>query len=231
MTDTPSHPKAVDRVPGVAVYHFLSSKYALEDLEARRLKIAQFDDLNDPYELLALELTDKALRGVYRRFLRDMARQFGVICFSNGWHNPLLWSHYADKHRGICLGFEVPTDCLMKVKYTAHRLANKINTALSYGGLNEDDIQEILSAKFKGWKYEDESRIFLMLEERDPTTGLYFTEFGNGLRLREVILGPRCKVTKAHIFARLRSLDPGVRVLKARLDFTQFGIVKAERAR
>ena len=191
MTDIPSHPKAAHHGPSAAfvvAYHFLCSKYALEDWKTEA-KIAQFDDLNDPYELLALELADKRLRGIYRRFLRDMARQFGVICFSNGWHNPVLWSHYADKHRGICLGFEVPSNYLLKVKYTADRLPNKINTNLRYGGLDEGDTQEILSTKFKSWEYEDESRMFLMLEERDPKTGLYFTEFGNGLRLREVILG------------------------------------------
>lgn len=227
MTDTP--PKAAHRPASfVTVYKFLCSKYAIEDLEVRRLKITQLDELNDPYELLALELADKPRRRIYRRFLRDWARQFGMICFSNGWHNPVLWSHYADKHRGICLGFEVPTNCLLKVKYTADRLANKINTDLRYGGLDEGDIQEILSTKFKSWEYEDESRNFLMLEARDPKTGLYFKEFGNGLRLREVILGPRCKVTKAHILEKSRSLDPKVRVLKARLAFTRFGIVTDE---
>ena len=37
------------------VYHLLPTKYALEDLEQRRLKVAQFADMNDPFELLAIE--------------------------------------------------------------------------------------------------------------------------------------------------------------------------------
>ncbi len=24
------------------------------------------------------------------------------------WSNPVIWAHYGDKHRGLCLGFEVP---------------------------------------------------------------------------------------------------------------------------
>ena len=26
----------------------------------------------------------------------------GMLCFSKGWHNPVQWSHYTDKHKGIC---------------------------------------------------------------------------------------------------------------------------------
>jgi len=35
------------------VYHFLSATNALKDISKRRIKIAQFQDLNDPFELLA----------------------------------------------------------------------------------------------------------------------------------------------------------------------------------
>jgi hypothetical protein len=41
-----------------------------------------------------------------------------MLCFSRDWHNPVQWSHYADKHRGICLGFDVPDSLLVPVQYT-----------------------------------------------------------------------------------------------------------------
>ena len=208
------------------IYHFLSSQYALEDLERRRLKIAQFHDMNDPFELLALELSDKTIRRSYRAFVREMARNYGVLCFSRRWGNPVLWSNYADKHRGICLGFEVPSNCLLEVRYAANRLPKTINAELKAGGLDQDDMKEILGTKFKSWEYEEESRVFLRLEDRDPNSGLYFKKFGSDLTLTQVILGARCEVTKAKALERMGAAATSVRLVKARLAFTEFGIVR-----
>ena len=33
-----------------------------------------------------------------------------------------MWSHYADRHEGICLGFEIPKELLSKVSYQNDRL-------------------------------------------------------------------------------------------------------------
>ena len=40
------------------VYKFLNAKYGLEALKNRRLKIARISDLNDPFELLGVNLSD-----------------------------------------------------------------------------------------------------------------------------------------------------------------------------
>lgn len=211
-------------VAKVTVYHFLSSQYALDDLRKRRLKIARFDDMNDPFELLALELGDKKLRRPYREFIGEMARNYGALCFSRRWHNPVLWSHYADKHRGICLGFKIPSNCLLKVKYAANRLSRKISSQLKAGSLGYDDMKEILATKFKSWEYEEESRVFLRLEDKD-SSGLFFKDFDDSLTLTQVIVGARCDVTKSQVQAELGATT-AVRVIKARLAFTEFGVVR-----
>ena len=110
----------------VRVYHFVTQQYAIDDLAKQRLKVARLDDLNDPFELAALELSDRGMRRAYRAFAREMAEKFGVICFSRSWHNPVLWSHYAEKHKGVCFGFDIPDDVLLPVRYTGARLPNKI---------------------------------------------------------------------------------------------------------
>ncbi len=38
------------------LYHFTKAKYAFDNLRNRRLKIAQLDDLNDPFELKSVNL-------------------------------------------------------------------------------------------------------------------------------------------------------------------------------
>lgn len=89
------------------LYHFTSRDYGLSNLAQRRLKIATLDDINDPFELEAFSLTNAADRPTYRRFKDEWSKRFGILCFSRSWSNPVQWSHYGEKHRGMCLGFDV----------------------------------------------------------------------------------------------------------------------------
>jgi hypothetical protein len=87
------------------LYHFTTAKYAFDDLRNRRLKIAQLDDLNDPFELKSVNLCNpthaQAFDGTdkFEGFKAEMARRFGVLCFSEDKADLLQWAHYADRHR------------------------------------------------------------------------------------------------------------------------------------
>src|SRR5688500_15130857 len=104
------------------VYHFLNRQFGLQDLKLRQLKIATLDDINDPFELLAVYSRDADERRAFRDFKRDWGKRFGMLCFSKTWKNPVQWSHYAEKHRGMCLGFDVPDSLLTEVSYSVRRL-------------------------------------------------------------------------------------------------------------
>jgi hypothetical protein len=60
----------------------------LDDLRNRRLKIAQLDDLNDPFELKSVNLCNplhaQAFDGTDKRegYKAEMARRYGVLCLS-----------------------------------------------------------------------------------------------------------------------------------------------------
>jgi hypothetical protein len=41
------------------VYNFLAAQWAEDDLAKNRIKISRFDDLNDPFELLAAQLRSR----------------------------------------------------------------------------------------------------------------------------------------------------------------------------
>ena len=53
-------------------YHFLSAKYALGGIEKRRLKVATFDDVNDPFELRGINLGDQKNKKQNREFRRKL---------------------------------------------------------------------------------------------------------------------------------------------------------------
>lgn len=203
------------------LYHFVPSQYAIENLRFRRLKVALVDDLNDPFELWGTSQEQRELRPAFRSWRREMARLYGMLCFSSRWSNPVLWSHYADRHRGICLGFDVAPETAIEVTYVKERFGLKMP-------LDEETMRSILGTKFDGWSYEEEWRTWCRLEEQDDDAGLYFKEFDDQLVLKEVLTGPLCTSDTAHTLAPLAN-ELGCSVTRTRLAFRSFTVTEDQR--
>ena len=205
------------------LYHFLPTEYALDALRNARLKLSQIENLNDPFELWCSEQSDRHMRSALRRWKRIMSKDYGLLCFCANWRNPLLWSHYADRHRGVCLGFEVRSDYIAKVDYVAKRTPLRLP-------LTEDAMKRILFTKFAGWSYEEEWRAWFRLKERDRVVpNYYFQQFDEDIRLRKIILGPLCDISAHTLSKAIRRYSPSPRIIKARLAFNSFRIVKDQR--
>jgi hypothetical protein len=83
------------------------------------------------------------------------------------------------------------------------------------------------SKEFKDWEYERETRLFVDLEGLKSEGSKYFLPFSADLRLREVILGPRCEIG----IDGIRNLvGSDIVVSKARLAFRSFKVVPHKRA-
>ena len=109
------------------VYHFINATHGISNVALRRLRVSRFSQLNDPFELLAADMTDPRHKEAFDRFKAEIDKNKGMICFSGTWHNPLLWGHYADKHKGIALGFDISDEILLKVRYTSNRAQIKFD--------------------------------------------------------------------------------------------------------
>ena len=68
----------------------------------------------------------------------------GLICFSRTWSNPLLWGHYAEKHTGIALGFDVPDQLLSQVLYTSQRVRIDVDSKTKRPKLDEALVNQQL---------------------------------------------------------------------------------------
>jgi hypothetical protein len=53
---------------------------------------------------LASQSDKELIQMAIARYEQEFTK-FGIICFSQHPDNILMWSHYTDHHRGICLGF------------------------------------------------------------------------------------------------------------------------------
>ena len=137
----------------------------------------------------------------------------------------MLWSHYADKHKGICFGFDVPDEMLVRVNYAGKKLVVDIEKLLDENALNEKTMLKIMTTKFEDWIYENEYRVFVNLGEKDRNTGLYFKDFGEDMLLREIILGARCKTGKGKIKTYIEGYKQKIEIINSRLAFRSFRIV------
>lgn len=204
------------------VYHLLSVKWALCDLEHQHLKVARFDDLNDPFELLGVALRDKERRRRFKRWRTRAAARHGLLCFCTTWHNPVLWSHYAEAHTGMCLGFDVPRQCLREVKYVQTR--PPFDQCVPREGQGP-----LFWTKFKGWEYEAEHRRIVSLRKADEVGRCYFWRFGTDLDLREVVVGARCGVERRCLERLTNGVTNKIELKKARLAFGSFNVVEDQR--
>lgn len=204
------------------VYYLTGAQFALSNLALQRIKISRFGDLNDPFELLCVDSTNKIFRKALRATKDKINESKGLICFSRSWSNPLLWGHYAEKHTGICLGFDVPDEHLAPVIYEKSLIKLKIDPK------SQEPIfpKEWLRIKFFDWKYEDEMRFFVRLNHNTIESGKYFYGFSDDLVLREVILGPRCELPMNGVRNFVSNFTPKVRVIKSRIAFSRFEVLE-----
>jgi hypothetical protein len=208
------------------LFYLTALHHGLANIALRRVKISRFSDLNDPFELLAIDLKDRRHRQAFRGTKEKLNDTKGLICLSKTWENPLLWGHYAEKHTGIALGFDVDDHLLSEVIYARSPETIPIDPTTDRPVLSEKLVNRLLRTKFHDWKYEQEMRVFVELHHETHESGMYFYDFSADFQLREVILGPRCEVPIKGVRAMVSGYSPDVSVIKARIAFSSFRVVK-----
>lgn len=110
---------------------------------------------------------DEAHRDILTQHIRtELMAQYGngVFSLAQLFTCPLMWSHYGDEHRGLCIGYSIPDRAkakLHQVNYGGTRLIATSRIAAMLGG--DDQAREEVNAavflrKAKDWKYEKEWR-------------------------------------------------------------------------
>jgi DUF2971 family protein len=207
------------------VYHYLEAKWALSNISAGWLKLSTIDDMNDPYEWECVRSMDAPSQLVLERTKEGIVKLHRPLCFSRSWNNILMWSHYGDRHKGICLGFDITEATAMEVKYfqnlhivgplvDAPREDQKPTFALLYAG------------KYGGWCYEEEVRVYG--EPDKEKEGKCFVSFSEHLRLREVIAGARFPKSSKPAFDDALKSYSGIKIVKTTRSTERFEIKRDE---
>lgn len=107
------------------LYKYYSEIFDVVDhLKNPAIKLATTRSLNDPFEVqlsneLAKSLTHKRLKIFDENLLKDnkfredikksyqiISNQFGIISLTETHRNILMWAHYANSHKGVCIGYK-----------------------------------------------------------------------------------------------------------------------------
>jgi hypothetical protein len=212
------------------LYYYTAKQWGIKSLWEKRLKVAEYKDLNDPFELLPFERKKKGDREQWDHVLK-LLRQFGVLCFSESWQTTLMWAHYTDKHSGMVLGFDIHPPDVTKIKYVPKRYKSPVTSDADWsdGWINGQILTDAVDTKFDGWAYEREWRMRVSLA--DPVDGIHYRPFDYGhLKLKEVIIGARCSLSSSDVADAIGTqwmFD--VEVKKARDSFGEFEICRQER--
>ncbi len=167
--------------------------------------------------------TEMTLR--YRIELELLRRyEKGIVSFAEQDDCPLMWSHYGDQHRGICLGYSVPeraTGDVHKVAYDGARLVKASEVGAMLNGDDEARArvdEAVMLRKAESWAYEREWRLI----------GRRGTE-GSPLELKEIIFGMKCmESVKYTVMKALEDRSRSVEFYEMREERGTFNLRKDE---
>ena len=169
------------------------TNHLLSALEEGTIYFSRQRDLNDPFDCeldieKAINNAANAINDDEVEKLRDLLKldgeferfqaninEFGIFSSSLAMdeYQTLLWSHYADNHKGVCVLYEMPMEFLddednilgvTKVAYGQDTLTEWFKTLapnlpVSHKYLITELLKVVLTAKSPPWQYEGEVRI------------------------------------------------------------------------
>ena len=139
----------------------------------------------------------------------------GIFCLSEVNDNPLMWSHYADSHKGVCIEYSTSGDDLFGHELTPVRYAKSYPTLSTSDNADAVYCRNYLSTKSDHWEHESEWRIFF------DQLGVQWLKQPE--ELSAVILG--CKISSedtGEIFQAVNFRSVQTPVYQASLDDSSF---------
>lgn len=164
---TDLYEEQISGIPGtvdILLYRYSKADiWNLNNLFHEQLYPNVAENLNDAYEgVLHYNLTKLS-----KNEREDIGRSVRLSCFSETPDNQLMWGHYADGCRGICVEYNLcwlddDTEALKRllpVHYTDAKKVKEKPTFIHY--IEDDPCTSLFITKSNEWSYEKEWRIIL----------------------------------------------------------------------
>lgn len=119
----------------------------------KRLYASCYIDLNDPLKGFYLYPEGK-LSEKMQFLLQKKKDAIRIVSLSKRNDSTLMWSHYADGHKGIVIGVEIDEN-----KFDVRLVTYGELPTINEEDIGEDTYKKLLSKKLSPWYYEEEVRI------------------------------------------------------------------------
>lgn len=209
-------------------------QYFVDLIRNGAMKFSKPSEFNDPFDCCPTQFSELPINvlphGVTdelnRHIQHAISQIVGVACFTPHPNKMLMWSHYGDQHRGVCVGFD--SDILInnvQKNSEGYPIYSEIRK-VEYTKLrpNEEDNNAIFK-KSEEWGIEDEYRIVSSAKKGHP-------EWGPGVwnvatcAIKEVVIGARVDPTiKDRIEKTIQSINPDIELKKVVLHTHTFELV------
>ncbi len=157
------------------------SKHSLEDIENETISLAHPREFNDPLDTILVYWLNEEIKKKYtdewqlryRLLMKKVSEHIKIRCLIAGQNelgnevpiedvNVLMWSHYADSHKGFCVKYVFDRDMFdlnKHIKRDKLLLVDKIKYSETIDINDEPSIRMALLEKSDFWKYENEMRL------------------------------------------------------------------------
>ncbi|MDN3554479.1 DUF2971 domain-containing protein [Halomonas maura] len=88
--------------------------------------------------------------------IKKAQESYRIASFTDNWHNSLMWGHYADGMRGVCVKYEIDDRDIHEVDYGK---PYEVSTYNMLNGKVEQEVERTFLKKNQDWSYESEFRI------------------------------------------------------------------------
>ena len=173
-------------------------RYFVDIVLNKRLYSAPYFDLNDPMEGQYLYSSGELASDV-RELIKNQKEKLRICSLSKVTDNELMWSHYAEGHRGVVIGVTVNESKhkVIPVKYAGLPQVGRMS-------IHNFTAQDILSHKLKVWAYEKEVRVFVR--------GKQYVD----VKVEEILLGRSMSTQDIGFIKKLvASIDKNIKVKSA----------------
>ena len=119
----------------------------------KRLYASRYPDLNDPMEGFYLYPEGKLSEEMQYK-LQEEKNAIRIVSLSKRNDSTLMWSHYADGHKGVAIGVEID-----KRQFDIRPVTYGNHLTITEHDINTDTCKDILCRKLSPWVYEEEVRV------------------------------------------------------------------------
>ncbi len=218
---------------GVVVYSFrVCNNYTYADLANDTITLVRPKCMNDPFDsLVMMWLDENNLRNVnknnnsekYSKHLRNLAKSYQYyrirsFCANTDTkksdntipQNILMWSHYANGHKGICVKYRLKNDLVGSKRSTEldkpYVCLNKVVYGEEPNEIVDLNVQEMTIAngflrKDYNWSYENEVR--LISYNTDCEEDFIALPMKENAEIEAIYFGYKCTETEKEIVKKL----------------------------